>query len=94
MSGGAFDYRDRCLSDIACAISSRAENNTQRAFAKLVGDFSQALYELDLHYSGDVYNPEPKSVLRVLGKERRLKQATADGKAVIEELKKLIGDIK
>lgn len=91
MSGGTFDYRDGHLDEIALIISRRAENNTQQAFAKLVLEVGQALHDLDLHYSGDTSDPEPGSVLRLLSKERRIEQAVADGKAVIEELKKLIG---
>ena len=94
MSGGTFDYRDGHLEETALTISRRAENNTQRAFAKLVLEVRKALHDLDLHFAGDTTDPEPQSVLRLLGKERRLEQAIADGKSVIEELKKLIGESK
>jgi len=94
MSGGTFNYKNFCLDDISATISRRAENNTQRAFAVLIAEVGAALYELDLHYSGDRRDPEPESVLRLLGKERRIEQAVADGKSVIEELKKLTGDEK
>ena len=90
MSGGTFDYRDGYLEEIALVISRRAENNTQRAFAVLIAEVGAALYELDLHYSGDRRDPEPESVLRLLGREHRIEQAVADGKTIIEELKNLI----
>ena len=92
MSGGTFDYRDRYLGAIALIISNRAENSTQRAFGGLVADIAKALHDLDRHFAGDTFDSEPESVLRLLSKERRIEQAVADGKAVIEELKKLIGE--
>lgn len=57
MSGGAFDYVEYKIRDVAVQVRRRAINHSHafllRCFAKLLDDVSDACHEIDYDFSGD-----------------------------------------